>query len=228
MFESLGKPARIELAKDKMPRVLDHILYLLELHANNAYVVYSSLLSSQIPQSFGANAFNIFRRSMHQFEIVRLCALWDSADSAKENIPTVIELIDDAKIIDMLADETRSHWATEAMTSPQPIGRTDTQCRRTERGEAVRACIRGRSSRQRKIGIAARNRSGARDLGIATACLDHEHQGQASGALAGKDPAREAWPGRADDVRRRNRIARTVSADCRAALLLGEWEKLLA
>jgi len=33
--------------------------------------------------------------------IVRLCALWESRDPAKENIPTFIELIDDATIIDM-------------------------------------------------------------------------------------------------------------------------------
>ena len=108
MFEKLGCAARIELAKAKMPRVLGHFLYLLELHANNAHVVHSPLLSSQIPQSFAANAFNVFRRSMHQFEIVRLCALWDSADIDKANIPTVIELIDDTVIIDTLADEARS------------------------------------------------------------------------------------------------------------------------
>jgi hypothetical protein len=120
MFESLGNAARIKLAKDKMPRVLDHFLYLLELHANNAHVVYSSLLSSQIPQSYGANAFNIFRRSMHQFEIVRLCALWDSADLAKENIPTVIELIDDATIIDVFADEIRSQRANDAIILLNP------------------------------------------------------------------------------------------------------------
>ena len=33
-------------------------------------------------------------------EIVRLCALWESRDPAKENIPTVIELIDDVTIMD--------------------------------------------------------------------------------------------------------------------------------
>jgi hypothetical protein len=47
---------------------------------------------------------------MHQIEIVRLCAIWDSADPEKENIPTVVELIDDEKIIELLAAETRSHW----------------------------------------------------------------------------------------------------------------------
>jgi hypothetical protein len=115
MFENLGSVARIELARAKMTRVLDHFLYLLELHANNAHVVYSPLLSSQIPQSFAANAFNVFQRSMQQFEIVRLCALWDRPDPAKENIPTVIELIDDDTIVDALADETRKHWTNEAM-----------------------------------------------------------------------------------------------------------------
>jgi hypothetical protein len=96
------------------------ISYLLELHANNAHVVHSSLLSSQIPQSFAANAFNVFQRSMYQIEIVRLCALWDLVDIDKENIPTVIELIDDNSIIETLADQTRGHWAKEAMALFNP------------------------------------------------------------------------------------------------------------
>jgi hypothetical protein len=120
MFENLGSPTRIDLARAKMTRVLGHFLYLLELHANNRHAVYSPLLSSQIPQSFAANAFNVFQRSMHQFEIVRLCALWDAADVDKENIPTVIGLIDDDTIIDMLADETHKHWVNEAMALLNP------------------------------------------------------------------------------------------------------------
>ena len=66
MFENLDGAKRIELAKAKMGKVLDHFLYLLELRANNAFVVYSPILSSQIPVSFTANAFNIFQRSMYQ------------------------------------------------------------------------------------------------------------------------------------------------------------------
>lgn len=115
MFEELGRVKRIEPAKVKMEKVLDHFLYLLELHANNALVVYSPILSSQITPSFAANAFNVFQRSMHQIEIVRLCALWDGSDLAKENIPTVIELIDDNAVIDMLAEETRQHWAKDPL-----------------------------------------------------------------------------------------------------------------
>jgi hypothetical protein len=110
VFEGRTIAERIELAKAKMRRVIDHFLYVVELHANNSFIVYSPILASQIPSSFAANAFNVFQRSMHQIEIVRLCAIWDSADADKENIPTLIELIDSEEIIEALAAETRSHW----------------------------------------------------------------------------------------------------------------------
>jgi hypothetical protein len=110
VFQKMSKAERIELAKAKMERVLDHFLYVVELHANNSFVVYSETLASQIDRSFAANAFGVFQRSMHQIEIVRLCAIWDSADRDKENIPTVVELIDDDDIVDALADENRRHW----------------------------------------------------------------------------------------------------------------------
>jgi hypothetical protein len=120
MFEGMTNTQRIELAKAKMEKVIDHFLYVLELHANNIFVVYTPSLSSQIPASFAANAFNVFPRGMHQIEIVRLCALWDSADLQKENIPTVVELIDDAAIIQALADETRDHWAKQPVNVLTP------------------------------------------------------------------------------------------------------------
>ena len=96
-------------------------------------MVYSPILSSQIPPSFAANAFNVFQRGMHQFEIVRLCALWDGADAAKENIPTVVELIDDSAIIDILADETRQHWAGDHIPLLKSIGGCKAQRSRKRR-----------------------------------------------------------------------------------------------
>jgi hypothetical protein len=113
MFEGLTVDKKIALAKEKMQKVLDHFLYVIELHANNAFVVYSDTLVSQIPTSFAANAFNVFQRSMHQIEIVRLCALWDSIKPNKENIPTVVALIDDQDVIAALADEVRGHHANQ-------------------------------------------------------------------------------------------------------------------
>jgi hypothetical protein len=74
-------------------------------------VLYTPTLSRQVPTSFAANAFNVFQQGMHQIEIVRLCALWDRAETEKENVPTIIELIDHPDVIEALAQETASYWA---------------------------------------------------------------------------------------------------------------------
>jgi hypothetical protein len=101
----------IKAAKTKTEFVVDHLLYLLALHESNAIIVYSDTLSSQIKRSLAANAFQVFRGGLHQFEIVRLCALWDGPDPDKENIPTIIKLIDHLDVIEGLAQETLGHHA---------------------------------------------------------------------------------------------------------------------
>jgi hypothetical protein len=101
---------RIKLAKGKLPRLVDHVLYVLELHENNKIILYSPLLSKQIPQSYAAHAFNLFQCGLHQLEIVRLCALWDDVRLDKENIPTIVDLIDDERAIETLAAEIATHW----------------------------------------------------------------------------------------------------------------------
>jgi hypothetical protein len=111
MFEHMTTAERIQAAKDKTERVVDHLLYLLALHENNAIIVYSDTLSSQIRYLHAANAFDVFRAGLHQFEIVRLCALWDRAGDDKENIPTIIELIDLPEVIEALAQKTLGHWS---------------------------------------------------------------------------------------------------------------------
>ena len=89
---------------------------MLELHENNAIVLYFPTLSSQIPTSHAANASIVFRNGLHQFEIVRLCALWDSADLQKENIPLLIELIDHPDVAETIAEEALAYRAN------QPVG----------------------------------------------------------------------------------------------------------
>ncbi len=113
MFKKLCPAKRIAQARFKTRRVLEHMLYLVELHENNAMIVYSPMLTAQIPRSFAANAFNLFQSAMHRFEIVRLCALWDGVDPEKENIPTVVELINDDSVIDTLVQEVRAQRANE-------------------------------------------------------------------------------------------------------------------
>jgi hypothetical protein len=116
MFEHLTTAKRIRAAKVKTDRVVDHLLYLLALHENNAIITYSDSLSSQIHLAHAAEAFKAFRAGLHQFEIVRLCALWDSAKDdkkkipAEESIPTIIELIDLPEAIEVLAKEIQKQW----------------------------------------------------------------------------------------------------------------------
>jgi hypothetical protein len=110
LFENMTIADRVTLAKEKIERVVDHLLYVLELHENNAIVLYSSTLSAQIPLSFAAHAFNAFQQALHQFEIVRLCALWDGPELEKENIPIVIELVDHPDVIESLAQGISAFW----------------------------------------------------------------------------------------------------------------------
>ena len=138
---------RIQAAKEKTERVVDHLLYLLALHENNAIIVYSDTLSSRIPYSRAANAFNVFRAGLHQVEIVRLCALWDRAEETKENIPTIAELIDHPSVLNALAEETRSHWANNTVSILNPSN--DLQLRKAEEEALKRSDERLRRDRRR-------------------------------------------------------------------------------
>lgn len=126
MFDKIPTTERINRAKVKMKQVLDSLLFLIELHANNAFVVYSSTLSSQIRRSYAAKAFLSFQRAMHHYEIVRLCALWDRPELPRDNIPTVVELIDDAAVIQTLVDETRKQWAN--VSDDEELNRVHLRC----------------------------------------------------------------------------------------------------
>lgn len=39
-----------------------------------------------------------------------MCALWDRAGIDKENIPIIVEVVDHPDVIDILVEETLSHW----------------------------------------------------------------------------------------------------------------------
>jgi hypothetical protein len=116
MFEHLTTAKRIQAAKAKTDQVVDHLLYLLALHENNAIITYSGALSSQIKLAHAAEAFKVLRTGLYNFEIVRLCALWDSAKDDKkkipteESIPTIIELIDLPEAIEEFAKKIQRQW----------------------------------------------------------------------------------------------------------------------
>jgi hypothetical protein len=125
---------RINLAKERTEKVVDHVRAAIQMHEANAIVVYSPTLSDQISRSYAAHAFNQFQSSMHLFEIVRLCALWDGPDRDKENIPTIIELIDDVAVRTALVEQTRAHWANRTPRILNPSDDPETQALEEEIG----------------------------------------------------------------------------------------------
>jgi hypothetical protein len=106
---TVGK--RIALAKSRTEALVDHARAQIMLRESNNLVVYSPLLSAQVGRSYAAHAFNNFQQSMHSFEIIRLCALWDKSDRDTVSIPTVADLINAPEILEALRDECYSHWA---------------------------------------------------------------------------------------------------------------------
>jgi hypothetical protein len=114
MFETWSPQKRIDEARLITKRLVDHIHYILDLHENNAIAIYSDTLTKQINRSDAAAAFYVFQSAMHQFEIVRLCALWDKAKLDRESIMTVVELIDADAVIQALSDETRASYSNRS------------------------------------------------------------------------------------------------------------------
>jgi hypothetical protein len=105
-------PVRVELAKVKITNVVNRISALLAMAEHNALIVYSPMLSGQIPPSTAGHAFNVFQKAMHGYEIVQLCALWDKPDAtlAHNSIPAVHALIDDEAVMYQLVENVRRFW----------------------------------------------------------------------------------------------------------------------
>ena len=99
-------------AKVCMGKVVGHLLHVIALHENNELVIYSDVLSSQVPKSFGAHAFNLTRDALFRYSVIRLCALWDRAQSNNECLLTVVDLVDHHDVILSLMRENCGHWAS--------------------------------------------------------------------------------------------------------------------
>ncbi len=136
MFGHMTTARRIEAAKVKTERVVDRLLYLLALHENNAIIVYSDTLSSQVRYAHAADAFKVFRVGLFEYEIVRLYALWDAAKDDKKNfpteesIPTIIELIDLPEAIEALVEETRGQQRSKEKLAHKQARRAGRELRK--------------------------------------------------------------------------------------------------
>jgi hypothetical protein len=112
--DALTSENRINIAEKRADKLIDHVCDLFTMHEANKIVVYSSTLSRQIPRSRAASAFNQMQRSMHLFELVRLCALWDPCRDDRESAPTVVELINTPEIIQKIVNDRHAKFADES------------------------------------------------------------------------------------------------------------------
>jgi hypothetical protein len=90
--------------------LVDDVRALVQVNEANRIIVYSDRLSAQVGRSFAANAVNSFQRSALFFELVRLCAAWDTPKEDRYSIPSAIALVDDPAVRERLRDETASSW----------------------------------------------------------------------------------------------------------------------
>lgn len=97
---------RIQSARDCVRLLTDRIQSVIELHAANEIIQYSSKLSGQISKSRAAHAFTVFQDAQFNMEIIKLIALWDSPAENSVSIPTVVILIDDSEVLRALVGET--------------------------------------------------------------------------------------------------------------------------
>lgn len=104
---------RISKAKERTGRVVGHLSGLFLIHETNRIVVHSPKLSEQIPRSHAAHAFNQLQDSLHFSELLRLTALWDRFGDDRESIPSIVDFIDDPKIINKIAQETHQYFVTQ-------------------------------------------------------------------------------------------------------------------
>jgi hypothetical protein len=97
-IEALSPRDRLELAGKKVEAMLDVAIELVHLHATNQLICYSDLLKRQIPRSYAGVAFRIFSKALLQRELAAVCTFWDSCAEHRNSVPTVVELIDDERV----------------------------------------------------------------------------------------------------------------------------------
>ncbi len=120
-IDAMKTEDRISAAKRCVEKVVGHILHSIALHENNEVFIYSDVISSQIPESFAANAFNLTRDALFRYSLIRLCAVWDNdIREEAQTIPRIVKLISNRSVISALMKETCSHWPTH----PFPVSDT--------------------------------------------------------------------------------------------------------
>lgn len=103
-----------DLAEAKKRSGLLHVELVrhLELHVNNQILNYSQLISSQIPRSRAAHAFESLRSAVMFAEFTSITRFWDD-DEDSISFPAIVKLIDKVEIQKLLQDDCFDQWTNE-------------------------------------------------------------------------------------------------------------------
>ena len=103
-IEKMCPAQRCERAKTVLAGLNPRLIEAIGLNQANKIILFSDTLSKQIPESYAANAFNLFQDSLFRIEVITLCSLWDRADLDKHSIPLLRELLDNEAVLKCLLD----------------------------------------------------------------------------------------------------------------------------
>lgn len=114
-FAALDSQQRYDRAVHVVDRAIDQLHEIIGLTETNRILNYSPAIASQVPPSYAANAFNLLQWSMLNYEILRLCALWDRGSPDRESILSIVDLVDDP---DVFAVVSANLCKSEHVTAP--------------------------------------------------------------------------------------------------------------
>ena len=105
---------RIGVAEEKIKRISQLIINLLQVRANNEIALFSDHLAKQVGESYAANAFNSLTTAMFEIEVARICALWDGTRGEREardrdSLTAVAWLISPEEVVDALVERIRAN-----------------------------------------------------------------------------------------------------------------------
>lgn len=100
----LAPDQRCDRASEIVSRAIDQLQEIIGVAETNRIIVYSPAVASQIPVSHAANAFNLLQWITLNYEIVRLCALWDKGSTDRESILAICDLLDDPVVVSLVSE----------------------------------------------------------------------------------------------------------------------------
>lgn len=124
LFADRSVDDRVGMLKARTNSVHDHAVSLLWANESNRFINYTPTLIEQIPTSYAAHAYNLFRDQMHAMVVVKFCAIWDGVGEDRMNVPTLIALLESPDVLEALIETRRQEALTRQVHDMSPEKRT--------------------------------------------------------------------------------------------------------